>query len=51
MSEQAQSRDKTNGRWSREEHDKFMMGTLSFYFRTGALRQELEEDLGIGRYS
>ena len=35
---------KTTGRWTKEEHLKFIEGRLLIITRTEAVRQELEED-------
>ena len=35
---------KTTGRWTKEEHLKFIEGKLTLIPRTEAIRQELEED-------
>lgn len=38
---------KTNGRWTKDEHLKFLEGRLLDKVRTSHLRQKLEEDLAV----
>ena len=36
--------DKSNGRWTKEEHQKFLLGNFICELRPPAIWQELEED-------
>ena len=41
---------KTTGRWTKEEHVKFIEGKRFFTLRPKAVRKELEDDRGLYRY-
>lgn len=41
------SKSKTNGRWKREEHEKFVLGLLVFNVRASPLWEKLEENIGF----
>lgn len=47
MSTCDQPTSKTNGRWTKLEHQMFLQGTHLSIFRIGAIWQKLEENLTI----
>lgn len=44
MTDSHQQDNSINGRWTQEEHEMFLYGNKSSYFRPLALWQELEEN-------